>query len=53
MEENRLPQDGSFTIHVDGKETYVRISIFPTLHGEKVVLRILNSENDDITPMKL
>src|SRR5213594_2092141 len=40
--ERRLPQDGRFRIRVLGKEIDLRISILPTAHGEKVVIRILD-----------
>ncbi len=40
--ERRLPQDGRFRIKVMGKEIDLRISILPTAHGEKIVIRILD-----------
>ena len=40
--ERRLPQDGRFRIKVMGKEVDLRISILPTAHGEKIVIRILD-----------
>ena len=40
--ERRLPQDGRFRIRVTGKEVDLRISILPTAHGEKIVIRILD-----------
>jgi type IV pilus assembly protein PilB len=40
--ERRIPQDGRFRIKVMGKEVDLRISILPTSHGEKVVIRILD-----------
>ncbi len=40
--ERRVPQDGRFRIRVMGKEVDLRISILPTSHGEKVVIRILD-----------
>jgi len=40
--EKRLPQDGRFTIKAPGKEVDVRVSILPTVNGEKVVLRLLD-----------
>jgi type IV pilus assembly protein PilB len=40
--ERRLPQDGRFRIKVLGKEVDLRISILPTAHGEKIVIRILD-----------
>src|SRR3954454_19226437 len=38
--ERRVPQDGRFRIKVMGKEIDLRISILPTAHGEKIVIRI-------------
>jgi type II secretory ATPase GspE/PulE/Tfp pilus assembly ATPase PilB-like protein len=40
--ERRVPQDGRFHIKVLGKSIDLRISILPTAHGEKVVIRILD-----------
>src|SRR5438067_2686308 len=40
--ERRLPQHGGFRIRVLGKEIDLRISILPTAHGEKIVIRILD-----------
>lgn len=40
--EKRLPQDGRFTIRAPNKEVDVRVSILPTVNGEKVVLRLLD-----------
>ena len=44
--ERRLPQDGRFTVILQNKETRdCRLSICPTLFGEKLVIRILNPSN--------
>ncbi|HWL54216.1 MAG TPA: ATPase, T2SS/T4P/T4SS family [Chthoniobacteraceae bacterium] len=43
--ERRLPQDGRFRIQVSGKEIDLRISILPTVHGEKIVIRILDKSS--------
>ncbi|HDL10211.1 MAG TPA: type II/IV secretion system protein [Candidatus Omnitrophica bacterium] len=43
--ETRLPQDGHFKVNVDGKEIDVRVSTLPTINGENVVLRILDTSN--------
>ncbi len=43
--EKRRPQDGKFQIKLDGRTIDFRTSILPTIHGEKVVLRILDSSN--------
>jgi type IV pilus assembly protein PilB len=40
--ESRAPQDGRCHINMEGKEIEVRISTFPTIYGENVVLRILD-----------
>lgn len=40
--ERRVPQDGRFKIKALGKEVDVRMSILPTVHGEKIVMRILD-----------
>jgi type IV pilus assembly protein PilB len=40
--ERRVPQDGRFRIKVMGKEVDLRVSILPTAHGEKIVIRILD-----------
>jgi len=40
--ERRIPQDGRFKIKALNKEVDVRMSILPTVHGEKVVMRILD-----------
>jgi len=40
--ERRLPQDGRFTIKMKDREIDVRTSILPTIHGEKVVMRLLD-----------
>ncbi|MCX6640676.1 MAG: ATPase, T2SS/T4P/T4SS family [bacterium] len=40
--EKRLPQDGRFTIRSQEKEVDVRVSILPTVNGEKAVLRLLD-----------
>src|SRR3989344_2468774 len=42
IDEQRLPQDGRFHINLDGKSIDFRVSTFPTVVGEKVVLRILD-----------
>lgn len=43
--ENRLPQDGRIQIKVAGKEIDIRVSIFPTQYGERIVLRLLNKSD--------
>jgi len=43
--ERRLPQDGRMRVKVSGKDYDLRVSILPTVHGEKVVLRVLDKSN--------
>ncbi len=41
--ERRLPQDGRLKIKASGREIDVRVSSIPTIYGEKIVMRILDS----------
>ncbi|OGE26275.1 hypothetical protein A3C26_03740 [Candidatus Daviesbacteria bacterium RIFCSPHIGHO2_02_FULL_39_12] len=41
IDEKRLPQDGRFTFTYDSHEVDLRISVIPTVFGEKVVMRLL------------
>jgi type IV pilus assembly protein PilB len=43
--ERRTPQDGRFKIRALGKEVDIRVSILPTVHGEKVVMRTLDKSS--------
>lgn len=40
--EKRVPQDGRIPIKIEGKEIDLRVSSLPTVHGEKIVMRILD-----------
>jgi type IV pilus assembly protein PilB len=40
--EKRVPQDGRVEMNLDGKDVDMRISIMPTVYGEKVVIRLLD-----------
>lgn len=40
--ERRLPQDGRIQLKVSGREVDVRVSVIPMIHGEGIVLRILD-----------
>ena len=42
--EKRLPQDGRIKLRVSGREVDVRVSIIPMLHGEGIVLRLLDKD---------
>ena len=43
--ERRVPQDGRFRIRVSGKEVDLRVSMLPTVYGEKIVIRLLDKAN--------
>lgn len=43
--ERRVPQDGAIKLPTSSKEVDVRVSVMPTVHGEGVVLRILDKGN--------
>ena len=43
--ERRLPQDGRIMLRVKGKEIDFRVSSIPTIHGESIVLRILDKSS--------
>lgn len=41
IDEHRTPQDGRFNFKVSGEEVDLRISVLPTVFGEKIVMRLL------------
>jgi type IV pilus assembly protein PilB len=43
--ERRKPQDGKFQMKMDGRQIDFRVSVLPLIHGEKVVLRILDASS--------
>ena len=43
--ERRLPQDGRMRVKVGGRDFDLRVSVLPTVHGEKIVLRVLDKSN--------
>ena len=51
--EHRLPQDGRMKLKTSEREIDVRVSILPTVHGEKIVLRLLGSGNKTLTLQNL
>jgi len=40
--ENRKPQDGRIRLRLENKDLDIRVSTFPTIHGENVVMRLLD-----------
>ena len=51
--EKRLPQDGRMKIKTVDRDIDVRVSILPTVHGEKIVLRLLGSGSKTLTLQNL
>lgn len=49
IDEKRIPQDGRFQIQVNGSKTDIRVSIMPMIYGEKVVMRLLESDTENIS----
>ena len=45
ISERRLPQDGKIKVNVASRAIDLRVSILPTNHGEKVVIRVLDSKS--------
>ena len=46
--EKRLPQDGRITFENSGNKFDIRVSLLPTLHGEKIVMRLLSKDATNI-----
>lgn len=46
--EKRLPQDGRISFKFNNEEFDIRVSVLPTLHGEKIVLRILAGDSASV-----
>jgi type IV pilus assembly protein PilB len=51
--EKRLPQDGRISFKHQSQQFDIRVSVLPTLHGEKVVLRLLSNDATNIDLYKL
>ncbi|VEI07926.1 GspE/PulE family protein [Kurthia zopfii] len=51
--ENRLPQDGRIQIQAQMRAIDLRLSTLPTIYGEKVVMRVLDTKNSQISIEKL
>jgi len=44
LDEKRKPQDGRFSARIEGRRIDFRVSTFPSYYGEKIVMRILDTE---------
>jgi type II secretory ATPase GspE/PulE/Tfp pilus assembly ATPase PilB-like protein len=53
LDEYRLPQDGRFRVSFNEREVAIRISAIPTLHGTKMVLRLLDTKERQFALGKL
>ncbi len=49
IDEHRSSQDGKISMEIAGVQVDVRVSILPTVHGEKVVMRLLSANNKEYT----
>lgn len=49
LDERRKPQDGRFSATIDNNRIDFRVSTFPTYHGEKVVMRILDRGQEKLS----
>lgn len=49
LDEHRLPQDGRFRIETSSYRMAFRVSVFPTIDGEKLVLRLLDESSRALT----
>jgi type IV pilus assembly protein PilB len=49
IDEHRIPQDGQFHFSTQGRDIDVRIAIAPIVHGEQVVIRLLDKEGSLLT----
>ena len=47
--EHRVPQDGRFNVRIKDRDIDLRISTLPTVHGEKVVARLLDKSGGRVT----
>jgi len=47
--ERRLPQDGRIELTVGGNPVDLRIAVLPTMHGESVVMRVLDRSNVELS----
>ncbi|MDP9437158.1 MAG: Flp pilus assembly complex ATPase component TadA [Actinomycetota bacterium] len=51
--ERRVPQDGRFSVKLGGQKIDLRVASLPTVYGEKIVLRLLDTTNANVELTKL
>lgn len=49
IDEHRIPQDGRFDVNLANHQIDIRVSVSPTVHGEKVVMRLLDKSGGVIS----
>ncbi|MEK7202520.1 MAG: type II/IV secretion system protein [Patescibacteria group bacterium] len=49
IDEQRIPQDGRFDVVIDNRQVDLRVSTMPTVHGEKIVMRLLDKSGGVLT----
>jgi len=49
IDEQRIPQDGRFDVIIDNRQVDLRVSTMPTVHGEKIVMRLLDKSAGVLT----
>ena len=49
IDEHRIPQDGRFSFRIANEEESVRVSIIPAFYGEKIVMRLLTDEAQNLS----
>jgi type IV pilus assembly protein PilB len=49
ISETRVPQDGKIAFHFQNRRVDLRVSTFPTIAGESIVIRILDKERQSLT----
>ncbi|MCR4307812.1 MAG: type II/IV secretion system protein [Candidatus Berkelbacteria bacterium] len=49
IDEQRIPQDGRFDVIIDNRQVDLRVSTMPTVHGEKIVMRLLDKSGGVMT----
>ncbi|MES2629827.1 MAG: GspE/PulE family protein [Bacteroidota bacterium] len=53
ISEKRLPQDGRINVEEGGRKFDIRVSVLPTLYGEKIVMRYLSNDTTNIDIRRL
>lgn len=48
IDEHRVPQDGRFSFKIEDEEESVRVSVIPAFYGEKIVMRLMTDESQNL-----